>query len=425
MNKRYYILIATLFLVKAGYAQPDIGAHFEQNLTWDQVKEKASKEGKLIFVDCFASWCGPCKQMDRDVYPTEKTGQLLNEKFVSIKIQMDSSGDDDQQVRAMYADAHTIMQKYGVRVFPSFLFFSPEGKILHRDVGYKNPDDFITMVEHALTPETQYYTLLSDYQAGKRDYAGMPEMARVARALGDRKLGDNIADDYVKNYLFRLPNTELFSKDKLSKLLECTDSSGRSGYHLIWSGRTKIDAILGENVAERKILKIIAIEDVAPYLSNPNEVPDWTAMQKALAKKFGRLGELEYRQQRLGYDWGKKYWVDFGRAFIPYYELAGKLNVYHINNISWDLFLHVNDRRALREAIKILEHYKNDNGNSMDTYANLLYKVGDPTSAIHWEEVAVRMEEDIAKREQRIPDAVYKETLDKMRSSEPTWLKSE
>jgi thiol:disulfide interchange protein len=43
------------------------GINFENNLSWEQVKEKAKAENKYIFVDCYATWCGPCKAMDKEV----------------------------------------------------------------------------------------------------------------------------------------------------------------------------------------------------------------------------------------------------------------------------------------------------------------------------------------------------------------------
>jgi thiol:disulfide interchange protein len=43
------------------------GIRFEHGLSWAQVKEKAKAENKYIFMDCYATWCGPCKAMDKNV----------------------------------------------------------------------------------------------------------------------------------------------------------------------------------------------------------------------------------------------------------------------------------------------------------------------------------------------------------------------
>ena len=43
------------------------GIHFEQGLSWKDILAKAKAEHKYIFVDCYATWCGPCKYMDKNV----------------------------------------------------------------------------------------------------------------------------------------------------------------------------------------------------------------------------------------------------------------------------------------------------------------------------------------------------------------------
>ncbi len=65
------------------------GIKFEENLSWQQLLDKAKVTNKYIFVDCYATWCGPCKMMDKDVYTSGKVGYLFNEHFISVKVQMD------------------------------------------------------------------------------------------------------------------------------------------------------------------------------------------------------------------------------------------------------------------------------------------------------------------------------------------------
>src|SRR5580658_3781664 len=81
------------------------GIVFKNDLTWEQVLQKAKTENKYIFVDCYASWCGPCKWMDRNVYVNDTVGKLVNDKFISVKIQMDTAKTDSEVVKNWYSTA--------------------------------------------------------------------------------------------------------------------------------------------------------------------------------------------------------------------------------------------------------------------------------------------------------------------------------
>lgn len=51
------------------------GIKFEESLNWKQVLQRAKEGNRYIFVDCYATWCGPCKEMDKTVYSNEKVGK--------------------------------------------------------------------------------------------------------------------------------------------------------------------------------------------------------------------------------------------------------------------------------------------------------------------------------------------------------------
>lgn len=172
------------------------GVNFERGLNWPQILAKAKAENKFIFLDCFATWCRPCKAMDQDVYPNDNVAQLLNEKFISIKVQMDKTPYDDVSIKNWYPDASAIQSHYTVTSFPTFLFFSPAGVPLHKGVGYKKPAQFITMIQETFNPGKQYYSVLKNFEPGKMDTAEMKGLARSLRN-SDKELAGKIAADFL------------------------------------------------------------------------------------------------------------------------------------------------------------------------------------------------------------------------------------
>ncbi|NSL87385.1 DUF255 domain-containing protein [Chitinophaga sp. Mgbs1] len=57
-------------------------------MSWQEVLNKAYTEGKYIFVDCYTTWCGPCKAMERNVYPSKEVGDYMNKRFISVKFRL-------------------------------------------------------------------------------------------------------------------------------------------------------------------------------------------------------------------------------------------------------------------------------------------------------------------------------------------------
>jgi hypothetical protein len=106
-------------------------------------------------------------------------------------------------------------------------------------------------------------------------------------------------------------------------------------------------------------------------------------------------------------------------------DTAG-LGAAFLNDMIWEvIFLHSNDKAILAKGIRFMRILLKNTPNDLadiDTYANLLYKLGRTKESISLEKKAVEIENENAIRDKRIPDKVYQETLDKMIKGEPTWV---
>jgi uncharacterized protein YyaL (SSP411 family) len=107
------------------------GIYFESG-SWTEIKELAYEEGKLIFVDAYAEWCGPCKKMARHVFTDVEVGKFYNDNFINVQMDMEREG-----VRFAY--------KWGIEAYPTFLFLSPNGNILYKTTGARGAYDFLQL----------------------------------------------------------------------------------------------------------------------------------------------------------------------------------------------------------------------------------------------------------------------------------------
>lgn len=203
------LLAVLLFAGRLSAQENQNGVHFEQSPDWSQVLDKAKAEHKYIFVDCYATWCGPCKMMDAEVYPDKAVGDYMNSRFISLKLQMDQTNADDSLTRSSYGLADMFARNYTISAYPSFLYFSPEGKIVHKHVGGGKTADFTNWARDAQDPDKQYYAILKSFQPGKLDTSELKGLVWETIDAGDKKLASAMALDYLQ----RTPAATQLSKD--------------------------------------------------------------------------------------------------------------------------------------------------------------------------------------------------------------------
>ncbi len=104
-----------------------------------EAKAKAKKENKLIFIDCYTTWCGPCKSMAKKTFVNKEVGEYYNKNFICLKMDMESG------------EGPTIASNYAVEAYPTYLFLDSKGEVKHRDLGYIDANRFIEVGKTALS----------------------------------------------------------------------------------------------------------------------------------------------------------------------------------------------------------------------------------------------------------------------------------
>lgn len=155
--KKISILLLALVMCIGVSAQEKKGVNFE-NLTLSEAiaKAKSNKKGpKMVFLDCYTTWCGPCKYMAEQIFPQKAAGDYFNANFINLKIDMEKGEGID------------IAKKYKISAFPTFLIFDSEGKEIGRLVGGGELNNFIKRVKTFADPTCSPAALKAVYDAEK------------------------------------------------------------------------------------------------------------------------------------------------------------------------------------------------------------------------------------------------------------------
>lgn len=181
MKKTIYVIISLFFQLSI-FAQE--GVNF-RNLEYEAALEQAQKEGKLVFVDCYTSWCGPCKNMTNNVFPQKAAGDYFNPRFVCVKYDMEKGKGVE------------LAKKFDIHAYPSFLIIRPDGTVQHKLVGGGELEEFIARVELGLNEETSLIHQHELYQKGGMSKLQLLAYKNALSEADDSKQAQKIYEELI------------------------------------------------------------------------------------------------------------------------------------------------------------------------------------------------------------------------------------
>lgn len=155
--KRLILLLSILIASLNVFSQ---GIEFRKE-RYAEVLKMAKEQNKLVFIDIYTSWCGPCKHMADNIFPLPKVGEYYNSHFLNLQLDAEKS-----------EDGKMVAKSFGVSAYPTFLFVNGDGELVYRFLGGKSENMFIKEGEKAVEafaalPELKRYT--KKYEEGNRD----------------------------------------------------------------------------------------------------------------------------------------------------------------------------------------------------------------------------------------------------------------
>jgi thioredoxin-related protein len=406
-------LIIVLFLMIAGqmlgYSQVDStkGIAFERGLTWQEVLQKAKIENKFVFIDCYTTWCGPCRLMDQQVYINDSIGTFINAHYISIRLQMDKTDEDNPQIKSSHKTADFVHQKYNIGSYPTFLFFSPDGRLVHREGGFKRAKVFLNLAKAAMDPTQQYYTLLANYQEEKKNYALLPNLARAAINMGQDSLAKMVVREYLNDCLDKLSDSEFLTRSNILFLHQnCNFVSPEDHvFRTYYENRVIIDSIMHyhgfANIAVDFIIYENIIAPVVKQAAKAMKEPNWHQLENRLALRYNvEMAKKLVLEGRINFYSATREWSDYSKYYIRQQKQNGiekKMSSFgsdatNLNNSAYEVFQYSSKRRELKEALewvnRAIKVSASPYPDAMDTKANLLYKLGKTAEGLALEQRA-------------------------------------
>lgn len=324
-NKTVCAFLFAIFSVSALAAQ---GIEFFHG-AWKDALEKAKAEEKLIFVDAFASWCGPCKRMASQTFPDAKVGEYFNANFICMQIDM------EKPANAEFAG------KYPVNSYPTLFFIDSEGKIVLREIGAKTVDQILETGRRAQGKNDKSLDYEKRYNTGDRDPKMLFDYVRALNAAGKPSL--KITNEYLNS------QSDLTSNFNLLFILEGAVDADSRVFDLLVQYKDKITAIVGEETLNSKIERACkntldkAIEYKSRQLLEESKAKMKSA-NPARAKTFAMEADMQYAKS-------VKDAAMFLAAAQTYQKKEVKNNAAKLHDLTVELVRNFpEDKKVLRQA---------------------------------------------------------------------------
>ncbi|WP_343671686.1 thioredoxin family protein [Chitinophaga sp.] len=230
-NTLYSVLLACVF-------SPLMAQHREiafEHAPLSDLLARSAKEHKLIFVDCYTSWCGPCKEMSAHVFTQDTVADFFNSRLISLKLDMEKG------------EGPEVGKKYRVAAYPSYLLLNEKGELVYKFIGGMPAKEFLKKVAEGMDPDNRVAQIFRKYDAGDRSPALMREYIVLTLRNREVKRAKELNAEYTQSLTAQqklLPeNWFLYGENQFSR--ELSDMHSPNFTYLVthWRDFAKVKGI--------------------------------------------------------------------------------------------------------------------------------------------------------------------------------------
>lgn len=348
-----------------------------QELPFKDIIAKAKKEKKLVFIDAYASWCGPCKMMEKNVFTQKSVSDYYNTNFINVRFDMEKG------------EGRDIASKFGVRSYPTYLFLNGEGELVSRNTGYMEESLFVAMAQDINSPGNKKGSLKDRFAGGEKDPEFLINIMKL-NANSDYEFAKKASERYFQNK----KKTEELSKDEIGFLLYFVKSSEDTNYPVFASRKAEIIKFLPEETynefdAQLKLGKI-----VEQSIDDKNKKINDDYFMKAAEPLVGKEAAVKkLNQTKLSYYEQNSNFPEYEKAALDYYKNSDAFDPNELLRAAWIFADHVKTPSSLKKATEWAEKSVMRSETSENTYilAKLYHLTGNKEMAKNYAEMSKNM----------------------------------
>lgn len=353
--KKYILICLICFGSLYSFAQE--GIEFLE-AEFGEVLALAELEGKLVFLDAYTDWCGPCKKMDKEVFSQKEVGDFYNTNFLSVKINMEKG------------EGLSLAEKYFIFAYPSLLFVNYDGTVAHRYAGSLDEKGILSLGGLALDEGGNLEALSLQYKEGERSADFLLKYLQASFQGGS---GNHvkILEDYLAT------QTDWNTSDNKELIFNLLDHPNSKLFDHLVQNKADYAEAYGASTVTNKVQSLVyeSLSKGTTKLANADQL--FSRAYPKDAKKLAAHYKMAHYQQR---EDGKGY----AAAAIAYVKNFPDIGLEELNDISWGFYDIVEEKQSLKKALKWAKKsvQKDNSYLNNDTLASLYQKIGKGKKAI-------------------------------------------
>ncbi|HBX45896.1 thioredoxin family protein [Limibacterium fermenti] len=232
-NSILALFILRLFVLPSLLTAQDAGGVKFENKPLKEILDIAKARNKLVFVDCYTTWCGPCRKMANEVFPQKMLGDYMNHAFVSVKIDMEKG------------EGIGLVKQWDINSYPTYLVLDADGNEKFRMLGYFEPQALIDTLNVKLRNDTPS-VLEQRYEAGERT----PELIREYIAELSRVNRLNRVETVAEEFCNRRPETLLSDEEAFDIFCTYITNPDNPSFLYVYKHRSEFISKYGAQIGE-------------------------------------------------------------------------------------------------------------------------------------------------------------------------------
>lgn len=377
MKKTLITLFLLIFLFSFSQETIDF-----QDTTFKEILAKAKKEKKLIFMDAYAAWCGPCKLMEKNVFPLPAVKEYYNANFINARFDMEKG------------EGRDIAARYGVRSYPSYLFLNGDGEVVMHNYGYMGEEDFLTIAKEANNPKFAGNSSKELFEKGEKDPNFLLNMMKMY-AQSDYEVAKKASERY-----FIVKKNDELSREDIGMLLYFLKSPADANYQIFKDKKANITAVMSEDIYNQFDVNIKISKVMERSLDqNTGVINDDYFYKNAVPIVGKEEAEVALNRMKVIYYPNVNNFKEYEKAALAYYKNSENFDTEELLKAAWLFSEHVDNKSSLKKAEEWAEKavMKSDNAENTYILAKLYAKTGNKANAKMYAEMSKNLAEQQGK----------------------------